>query len=226
MKYNNIREGYFLSRPNRFIANIDINGKVEVCHVKNTGRCRELLVPGAKVFLEEFDTPIRKTKYDLISVYKGDMLVNIDSQVPNKVFYEWVLKGNLFKDISYIKSETVYGKSRFDFYIETLEDKIFLEVKGVTLEQDGIALFPDAPTERGLKHINELIRCMADGYKAYVCFIIQMKGINYFTPSLEHHREFALRLKEAQELGVNIFALDSVVTSDSIIGSNIIDIRF
>lgn len=216
MKYKNIVEGKFAARPNRFIAHVEINGQTEICHVKNTGRCRELLIEGSRVFLEKSDNPHRKTKYDLISVYKGDMLVNMDSQVPNKAVGEWLASGGLFEDITVIKPEKTYGNSRFDFYVEEADRRIFMEVKGVTLEHDGIARFPDAPTERGVKHLRELKACIEDGYEAYVVFVIQMKGIELFMPNIETHREFAEVLKEAQEAGVRVLAYDCDVTEDSI----------
>ena len=156
MKYDNILKGKFICRPNRFIANVEINGKVEICHVKNTGRCKELLIPGVTVFVQENNNPKRKTKFSLISVIKEKRLINMDSQVPNMIVHEWILKGNLFKDITLIKPETKYNKSRFDFYVETKNKKAFVEVKGVTLENEGIVKFPDAPTERGVKHVREL----------------------------------------------------------------------
>ena len=156
MKYNNILQGKFISRPNRFIAYIEIDGKVEICHVKNTGRCRELLIPNAQVFVQKSDNPKRKTKFSLIGVIKENRIINMDSQVPNKVVHEWILRGNLFEEIVRIKPEAKYNNSRFDFYIETKNEKVFIEVKGVTLENEGIVRFPDAPTERGVKHIKEL----------------------------------------------------------------------
>ncbi|MEG1964663.1 MAG: DNA/RNA nuclease SfsA, partial [Oscillospiraceae bacterium] len=162
MIYQNIEKAIFLNRPNRFIANIDINGKTEVAHVKNTGRCKELLISGSTIFVQEIISSTRKTKYDLISVYKGDKLINIDSQAPNKVFCQWVEQGHFLPEITLIKPETKFGKSRFDFYLETKSKKIFVEVKGVTLEENGIVRFPDAPTQRGVKHLNEL----CDAHKA------------------------------------------------------------
>lgn len=225
MKYNNIKKAKFINRPNRFIANIEVDGKVEVCHVKNTGRCKELLIENVDIFVQEFDNSNRKTKYDLISVYKGDRLVNIDSQVPNKVFHEWLKKGLLFNDIKLIKPEFKYNNSRFDFYVETEHKKILMEVKGVTLEEDGIVLFPDAPTERGLKHINELIDCLEEGYVAYVVFIIQMKDVFYFTPNYNTHKAFGETLKKAREKGVNIIALDCKITEDSIEVEDLVDIK-
>lgn len=205
-----------MSRPNRFIANIEIDGKTQICHVKNTGRCKELLTDRAKVYVNESDNPKRKTKYDLISVYKGDTLINMDSQIPNSVFYEWILQGNLLKDIAFIKPECKYNNSRFDFYVETVSKKIFIEVKGVTLEENGVAMFPDAPTERGLKHINELIECVKEGYGAYIVFVIQMKGVTEFTPNVKTHKAFADTLKKAVKAGVNIVCVDCKVTKDSI----------
>lgn len=224
MKYDNIKRAKFISRPNRFIANIEIDGKNELCHVKNTGRCKELLVEGASIYVEEHDNPNRKTKYSLISVYKGNRLINIDSQVPNKVFHEWLLKGNLFENISLIKAECKYNNSRFDFYIEADNRKIFVEVKGVTLEEDSIVMFPDAPTERGLKHLNELSDSLDEGYEAYVCFVIQMKDVEHFTPNYKTHREFGDTLKEINNKGVNLIALDCQVTKDTIIAGDFVGI--
>lgn len=216
MKYVNIEQGIFIERVNRFIAHIDIDGKVEVCHVKNTGRCKEILVKGCKVFVQEFDSKIRKTKFDLISVYKGNRLINIDSQVPNKMFSEWVKLGNLFKDIKVFKSEVFYKNSRFDFYVEYENKKAFIEIKGVTLENEGVVLFPDAPTSRGVKHLKELISAREEGYEAYVIFIIQMEGVKYFTPNYETHKEFGDILSFCKNNGVNILAFDSVVLKDEI----------
>lgn len=225
MEYKNIKQGKFISRPNRFIAYIEIDGKTEICHVKNTGRCKELLIPDATVFVQEFDTDHRKTKYDLISVYKGERLINMDSQIPNKVFHEWILTGNLFEEIAFIKPECKYKNSRFDFYIETMKRKIFVEVKGVTLEENGVALFPDAPTERGVKHINELCQCMEDGYEAYIVFVIQMKDVFYFTPNIKTHEAFGEALKKAMEQGVHILALDCEVTENSIIAGDFVEVK-
>ena len=199
MKYDNILKGKFISRPNRFIAHIEINGKVEICHVKNTGRCKELLTPNATVFVQENNNPKRKTKFSLISVIKEKRMINMDSQVPNKIVHEWILKGNLFKDVTLIKPETKYNNSRFDFYIETKNKKVFIEVKGVTLENQGIVKFPDAPTERGVKHIKELCDCVKEGYEAYIIFVIQMKDVLHFEPNVETHKEFAEALKEAKK---------------------------
>lgn len=225
MTYDNIFPGEFVSRPNRFIANIIVNGKEEVCHVKNTGRCKEIFVPGAKVFVQKSDKPERKTAYDLISVYKGDMLINTDSQAPNKVFGEWVADSGYFGSPKVIKPECKYGNSRFDYYIESGSRKIFAEVKGVTLENDGVLSFPDAPTERGLKHINELCRCIDDGYEAYVFFIVQMETAKYFEPARDHHPEFAEALKKASEYGVNVKCLSCKVTPDSLSAHKFVEVR-
>ncbi len=225
MKYNNIKAAKFIDRPNRFIANIEIDGRSEVCHVKNTGRCRELLTDNASIFVQESDNPLRKTKYDLISVYKGHRLINMDSQAPNKVFHEWLKKGYLFENIKLIKPEYKYDKSRIDFYVEAEDRKILMEVKGVTLEENNVVMFPDAPTERGLKHINELARCLDEGYEAYVVFIVQMSSVSYFTPNNITHKEFGDALKRAEQKGVKILALDCVVTKDMIEAENYVDIK-
>lgn len=216
MNYDNILKGKFISRPNRFIAHVEINGKVEVCHVKNTGRCKELLTPSAIVFVEKNNNPNRKTKFSLIGVIKGKRMINMDSQVTNKVVHEWILKGNLLTEVTLIKPEKKYNNSRFDFYIETENRKIFIEVKGVTLESEGIVKFPDAPTERGVKHVKELCDCIKDGYEAYIIFVIQMKDVLHFEPNVETHKEFAEVLKEAAKKGVNIIAVDCEVKEDSI----------
>lgn len=208
MKYENIKEGNFISRPNRFIAHVEIDGKEEICHVKNTGRCKELLVPGCRVFVQEFNNTNRKTKYDLIAVYKGSMLINMDSQAPNKVFGEWAENSGYFKNITLLKAEQKYKNSRFDFYIEADEKKIFAEVKGVTLEENGVALFPDAPTERGIKHIEELISAKKEGYEAVIAFIVQMKGIKLFKPNIKTHEAFGKALKKAENAGVKILCID------------------
>lgn len=225
MIYNNIRRAKFIRRPNRFIAHIEIDGKEEICHVKNTGRCRELLTENAAVFVQEFDSPKRKTKFDLISVYKGKKLINMDSQVPNKVFHEWLKQNTFFNNITKIKPEHKYNNSRFDFYVEADSRKILLEVKGVTLEENGEVLFPDAPTERGVKHLNELIESIDDGYDAYVVFIIQMSDVNYFTPNIKMHKEFAETLKKAEKSGVKIIALDCEVTENSIDAKNFVEVK-
>lgn len=216
MKYKNIIEGRFLSRPNRFIAHVNINGHEEVCHVKNTGRCRELLTPNAEVFLQISDNPNRKTRYDLIGVKKNHLMINMDSQVPNKVVEEWLKSNHVLFQNPVIRSEKVYGKSRFDFYVEDGERRAFIEVKGVTLEDKGVASFPDAPTERGVKHIKELQKSISDGYEAYLFFVIQMKGIHKMQPNRERHPEFAAALADAVRTGVKVLAYDCLVTADSI----------
>lgn len=214
MKYSNIIKAKFKSRPNRFIAIVDVDGTEEICHVKNTGRCKELLIKGTTVYLQKADNSNRKTLYDLIAVQKGDRLINIDSQIVNSVALEYMPA--LFDDISKIKPESKYGNSRFDIYLETETDKIFVEVKGVTLEKDGVALFPDAPTERGVKHLKELQKAIADGYKAFVLFVIQMDNISRFEPNKETHPKFAEELKNAQKNGVTVLAYNCTVTPNEI----------
>lgn len=216
MIYDNIKTGRFISRPNRFIANIEIDGKAEVCHVKNTGRCKELLTDGATVYVQKSDNPLRKTKYDLITVEKNKMLINMDSQAPNKVFEEWVKQENFTSNISLIKPECKYGNSRFDFYLEADGRKIFAEIKGVTLEENGVVMFPDAPTERGVKHIKELCECVGKGYEGFIFFVIQMEKCKYFTPNKLTHPEFAEALKFASKCGVNIKALNCRVAFDEL----------
>lgn len=216
MKYERIETGKFIERPNRFIAYVEIARQRETVHVKNTGRCAELLTPGATVYVQKADNPERKTQWDLIGVKKGKRMINMDSQIPNKVVEEWIKKGNLFPDATLIKPETTYKQSRFDLYIEEGERKIFIEVKGVTLENDGVVKFPDAPTERGIKHLNELCEAVKDGYEAYVFFVIQMKGVKYFTPNIKTHAAFGDALRNAQKQGVHILAYDCKVTKDSI----------
>ncbi len=220
MKYKNIVEGKFISRPNRFIAHVEINGTEHVVHVKNTGRCRELLQPNAKVYLEKSDNPARKTLYDLVSVKKGERIVNMDSQLPNGLIEEWLRERDdareIFGDISYIKREKTYGKSRFDIYVESGDRKIFIEVKGVTLENDNVVSFPDAPTERGIKHLNELVYALEDGYETYVFFVIQMEGVDYFTPAWEKHKAFGDALVNAHNKGVMLLAYDCKVSEDEV----------
>lgn len=214
MEYNNIVKGRFIDRPNRFIANCEINGKTEVCHVKNTGRCKELLVQGTTVYLQKSDNPNRKTQYDLIAVQKGERLINMDSQIVNSVALEYVPR--LFDKIKFIKPEYTYGNSRFDIYIETETDRIFVEVKGVTLESGGVTAFPDAPTVRGVKHLKELQKAVKEGYKAFALFVIQINDVKYFEPNRNTHPEFADELKKAAENGVNLLAFDCKVTPRSI----------
>ena len=216
MRYSPIQKGVFLSRPNRFVAMADIGGRIVQCHVKNTGRCKELLIPGAEVYVSRADNPNRKTDYDLVTVRKGDRLVNIDSQAPNKVFSAYLQSGRHIQGITHMKPEAKRGGSRFDLYVEAGDRKIFIETKGVTLEADGVAMFPDAPTERGVKHLNELAACIGDGYEAQVVFVIQMRGIDYFTPNSQMHPAFGEALLAAKAAGVAVFALDCEVTPDSL----------
>ena len=201
MKYLKTLQAKFIDRSNRFIAHVDLNGIVETVHVKNTGRCKELLIKGVTVILEESDNESRKTKYDLIAVYKENFgLINIDSQAPNKVAKEWLES----KDYTYIKPEYTYGNSRIDFYMEKDDRKYLMEVKGCTLERDGIGYFPDAPTERGVKHIYELIKAKEDGYEVSLAFVIQMEGVNEVLPNIETHPEFGVAIDDAKKAGVNI----------------------
>lgn len=216
MKYENIVPARFLSRPNRFIARVELNGREETVHVKNTGRCRELLVPGRTVWLEESGNPARKTKYDLVAVDKDGLLINMDAQAPNKVFAEWARAGRFMDGLTLLRPETVWGRSRFDFYWEAGERKGFVEVKGCTLEENGLAMFPDAPTERGVKHLRELAAAQAEGYECAVCVIIQMKGCRLFCPNERIHPEFGQALREAAEAGVRVLALDCLVTPDGL----------
>ena len=213
MKYSNIVKGKFISRPNRFIARVDIAGVEHTVHVKNTGRCKELLVPGCTVFLEKADNPNRKTLYDLIAVIKGDRVINMDSQAPNAVFRRWIKKQ---LPNATVKREITYKDSRFDCYIETETDKIFVEVKGVTLEENGYVRFPDAPTERGIKHINGLIDAVNNGYKAAVFFVIQMEDVISFSPNYDTQPRFGQALKNAEAAGVKILAYSCKVTPDSL----------
>jgi len=214
MTYPNISPAIFLSRPNRFIANALLNGEEIICHVKNTGRCKELLAPGAMVYVQKSENLLRKTQYDLIAVRKDLRLINMDSQAPNRVFYEYLRGGKYIEGITLIKSEARFGISRFDFYVEAGERKLFIEVKGVTLEEDGAALFPDAPTERGVRHLGELAQCVATGYGAHVVFVVQMRGVRCFTPNDKTHAAFGETLREAAAAGVEVVALDCVVEPD------------
>lgn len=221
MQYANVTAGRFISRPNRFIARVEINGAAETVHVKNTGRCRELLLPGSTVYLARAANPARKTQYDLIAVEKvrpgkAPLLVNIDSQIANDAAAEWLRNGGLFSPKAILRREVTYGASRFDFYAQDGETRAFLEVKGVTLENDGVAMFPDAPTERGVKHIRELIGCVQAGYEAYILFVVQMKEIRELRPYDTMHRAFGDALREAAAAGVQILAMDCRVTPDTI----------
>ena len=215
MHYRNIRPGKFLTRPNRFIAYVEIDGAVQVCHVKNTGRCRELLIPGAQVWCQEFDSTARKTKYDLITVKKGSRLINMDSQAPNKAAMEWLLAGGL-GPIEQLRPETVHGDSRFDFSFYKDGRLCFLEVKGVTLENNGICAFPDAPTTRGVKHLQGLTRAAQEGFGAYVLFVIQMADIKYLHPNDTTDPAFGAALRKAAEAGVTLLAMDCAVTETTL----------
>lgn len=215
MRYDNIHKGKFLSRPNRFIANVEIDGKAEVCHVKNTGRCKELLIEGCTVWLEHSDSESRKTAFDLVAVEKGDRLINMDSQAPNKAVGEWLREKMPFGESFSVYPEKKYGNSRFDFYLESQDRKIFMEVKGCTLEKDGVVLFPDAPTLRGVKHIEELSHCLDEGYESYIMILVQMSDVKYFTPNYDIHPEFGEALEKASRKGVKILCYDCNVTHDS-----------
>lgn len=236
MKYTQpIVKGRFIERPNRFIAKVLVNGVEETVHVKNTGRCRELLTPNATVYLEHWDTDRRKTKYDLIAVEKGERLINMDSQAPNKVAAEYLR--TLFPDLTLLKPEVKHGNSRFDFYMERpitsvgadsirpQTEKWFIEVKGVTLEEDGIVRFPDAPTERGVKHIEELTACLDEGYRSMILFIVKMKGITHLEPNDRTHPQFAEALRRATAAGVEIRAVDCIVTPESVTADLPVEVR-
>lgn len=214
MTYSNMIPGTFLSRPNRFIAHVEINGQSEVVHVKNTGRCRELLPPGARVWCQKSDNPSRKTKYDLITVQKGSRLINTDSQAPNTAAKEWLLSGGL-GPVENVRAETFHGDSRYDFSFTRNGKPCFLEVKGVTLETDGVCAFPDAPTQRGAKHLRGLTEAAREGYGAYVLFVIQMADVEYLHPNDDTDPDFGAALREAAANGVTVLAMDCAVTTDS-----------
>lgn len=214
MQYENMVPGVFLARPNRFIAHVEIAGQLEICHVKNTGRCRELLPAGAKVWCQQFDNPNRKTKFDLITVKKGDRLINMDSQAPNAAAKEWLLAGGL-GEISELKGEYTHGVSRFDFSFMKDGRRCFLEVKGVTLETDGVCAFPDAPTERGVKHLRGLTELAREGFGAYVLFVIQMADVKYLHPNDATDPNFGNALREAAVNGVQVLAVDCAITENS-----------
>ena len=216
MRYKETEKAVFLKRPNRFIAEVEIQRKRETVHVKNTGRCKELLIPGTEVILEKSGNPNRKTKYDLICVNKQGRLINMDSQIPNKAAEEWIRKGGLFPEEVSIRPEKKYGNSRFDLYVESPVRRAFVEVKGVTLEEDNVVRFPDAPTVRGIKHVEELIHCMEEGYEAYLLLVIQMKGVKKFMPNWDTQPEFGQALIKAEKAGVKIIARDCLVTEDTI----------
>ena len=220
MQYKNVIKGIFKSRPNRFIAKVLVDDIEVTVHVKNTGRCKELLIENAVVYLSVSDNPLRKTKYDLIAVEKksgnGILLINMDSQAPNEMVAEWLPESGLFSENAVIKREVTFGKSRFDFCVTDNDKKAFIEVKGVTLENNGVACFPDAPTERGVKHINELCACVKDGYSAYIIFVIQMSGVSLFKSNDLTHKAFGDALRLAEKSGVKILAYDSVIKADSL----------
>lgn len=217
MQYPAVRQAQFLARPNRFVAHVLLDGQREIVHVKNTGRCRELLVPGTNVYLTPGDNPNRKTRYDLIAVEKGPLLVNMDSQATNRVFGEWAGAGLFRPGLTLLKPETVWGNSRFDFYWEADHGRRgFVEVKGVTLEEDGHARFPDAPTLRGVKHLEELALCRQEGYEAAVCFVLQMAGMKDFAPNDATHPAFGDALRRAAAQGVEVLAMECTVTPDSL----------
>lgn len=224
MQYGAMTEGRFLKRPNRFIAHVEIDGKEEICHVKNTGRCRELLPAGATVWCEISENPNRKTKYDLITVQKGERLINMDSQAPNAAAKEWLLGGGL-GEIENLRSETVHGDSRFDFSFTRDGRQCFLEVKGVTLEQDGVCAFPDAPTERGVKHLRGLIKAVEGGCGAYVLFVIQMADVKYLQPNDDTDPAFGKALRDAAKAGVTVLAMDCAVTENSMTIRKEVEIR-
>jgi sugar fermentation stimulation protein A len=224
MDYTNMVAGRFLARPNRFIAHVEIDGKREICHVKNTGRCRELLPEGARVWCEVAENPSRKTKFDLITVQKGHRLINMDSQAPNAAAREWLLSGGLGQ-IENLRAETVHGDSRFDFSFTRNGQTCFLEVKGVTLEHDGICAFPDAPTERGVKHLNGLARAAQDGCGAFVLFVIQMADVQYLHSNDETDPAFGAALREAAAKGVQILAMDCDVGVDFMTIRNPVAVR-
>lgn len=218
MKYSNIVEGIFINRPNRFIANVIIDGKSEKVHVKNTGRCKEILKQGTKVYLERSNNPNRKTRYSLISAYKEESLINIDSQAPNEVVYSSILSNKVdeLRDIDLLKKEVTYGNSRFDLYYEKNNAKGFIEIKGVTLETAGISMFPDAPTKRGTKHVLEMTKSLEEGFENYLFFLIQMTDVSCFKPNKVMDEQFSTALLKAKNAGVHILAYDSIVKKDEI----------
>ncbi len=218
MKYDSIVSGRFLARPNRFIAHVEVGGEEVIAHVKNTGRCKELLVPGATLHLQDWgqEHAGRKTRYDVIAVEKGSLLVNMDSQAPNKVFSEWAHAGGFVSGLTYLRPEAKWGNSRFDFYWETGERRGFTEVKGVTLEHDGLVRFPDAPTQRGVKHLEELILAKEEGFETAVCFVVQMEGMRVFSPNDETHPAFGAALRKAAAAGVCVIAMECHVTPDTL----------
>lgn len=224
MTYENMVPGVFLARPNRFVAHVEIGGKTEVVHVKNTGRCRELLPAGAEVWCQQAGNPARKTKFDLITVRKGHRLINMDSQAPNAAAREWLLSGGL-GEIENVRPETVHGDSRFDFSFQKEGKTCFLEVKGVTLEEDGVCAFPDAPTQRGAKHLRGLQEAAKAGFGAYVLFVIQMENVKYLHPNDATDPAFGKALREAAENGVKVLAMDCAVTESTMTIQNPVPVR-
>ena len=214
MRYGDVKKAVFRARPNRFIAHVEMDGETVICHVKNTGRCRELLVPGAEVWLEKGTNPNRKTAWDLIAVRKGERLINMDAQAPNKVFSEWADRFD--PELLSLRGEYSYGQSRLDFCLETAAGLHLVEVKGVTLEQGGHTRFPDAPTERGIKHLQELMRAVKEGYRASAVFVIQMENVVDFAPNDDTHPAFGAALREAAAAGVEVVAVNCRVTPDSL----------
>ena len=228
MKYASVKTARFIKRPNRFVAHVIVDNKEEIVHVKNTGRCKEILQEGTTVILEKSDKLERKTRYSVIAAYKENVLINIDSQVPNMVVYQGILDGNIkeIQAVTKLSREVVYGNSRFDLYFEASGQRGFIEVKGATLETHGICMFPDAPTQRGCKHVYEMIKAVEEGYAGYILFLIQMKGVKYFTPFEERDPKFAKALKLAYEKGVKVLAYDSIVFEDEISIGAPVEIRF
>lgn len=214
MTYDNVRPAVFLERPNRFVARVLLEGAETVCHVKNTGRCRELLVPGSRVYVQQAADPRRKTGWDLISVEKGERLINMDAAAPNTVFGEFLRAGGLGFVPEQVRPERVHGDSRFDFFFTHGGTAAFAEVKGVTLEEDGVARFPDAPTLRGVKHLRGLSRCVREGYEAWAVFVVQMRDVRCFQPNRATHPEFAEALREARDAGVRLAAFDCEAAPD------------
>ena len=225
MRYPNVTPAVFLSRPNRFVAQVLLDGETVTVHVKNTGRCRELLVPGARVWLTRSPNPNRKTAYDLIAVEKGARLINMDAQAPNQVFREWAEAGGFLPGLTLLKAEQTHGDSRFDFYWEAGARKGFVEVKGVTLEEGGAVYFPDAPTQRGVKHLEGLAACLAEEYEAAVCFVIQMAQADFFAPNDRTHPAFGQALRGAAQAGVTVLAHACTVTPDSLTLAQAVPVR-
>ncbi len=225
MEYDRIRQAIFLNRPNRFIAEIEVDGQVRACHVKNTGRCRELLLPGAGILVQQVDSQQRKTAFDLIAVWKGQRLINMDAAAPNQIFAEWLPQSGLLPGLSLVRPECAFGQSRFDIYLEAGPCRAFAEIKGVTLEENGVVRFPDAPTARGVKHLQGLTECVAQGYTAFAVFIVQMESVRYFEPNWQTHPAFGAALQAAQQAGVTLLALDCHVWETGIAARRPVEIR-